>query len=496
MDTTIVAGSWLAVPTWHGFNGNAWIFRSSQAQESRIDQGIWRLGDPVGLWLCQNRYDSPELEAWEVLEPLSWHSYISGNSLENARVTSPQQKGQFLSVTLPLTIQEPGIFLQRGRVVGWSFGSDMEHGFMWNGPEGKALRPEIGIAEFYNQTFSNVQEAQFSRALALSDGRPAQERLEALAQGFRLMPRLNEEDKPFHLHAESALNKMQKLASDLIQNGFTQEVIDILDEQIILETADLKLLRLMTQAIAKATDTRKALEYFDRLKRIQIDTERIRAREMDIIQLQLCKDWIREATDKDQPVNGWVAFEAAKKIFPQEPELQLLGAELALSERDWHRAESLLNEGSYPQSLRNRAQNLEVLITEGKRDEGVVQIRFSPGQNQIPVEAYLHGKLKQKFMIDTGASLVTIPYETAEALGFQLDDSTPLVQVSTASGVGLAYEVTLDSIEIKGFRVRHVKAIILDIPAEPGLGLLGNSFLKHFHVEIDQKKGILRLKER
>ena len=99
-------------------------------------------------------------------------------------------------------------------------------------------------------------------------------------------------------------------------------------------------------------------------------------------------------------------------------------------------------------------------------------------------------------MIDTGATMVTIPYETAEALGFQLNDSTPLVQVATASGVGLAYELTLDAIEIKGLRVRHIKAIVLDLPSDPEVGLLGNSFLKHFHVEIDQQRGILRLKER
>ena len=367
MDTAVVAGSWIAVPTWRGFNGNAWIFQSRRTQESRIEHGIWRLGDPVGLWRCQDRYESPELAAWQVHEPLSWHSYISGNSVENVRVTSPQPKGPFLSVTLPLTIQEPGIFFQHGRVVGWSFGSDMKYGFMWNGPDGKALKPEIEIADFYNQTFSNVQEAQFSRALAFGDEIPAQERLEALAQGFRLLPRLDEDDKPFQLRADSALNRMQKLASDLMQNGFTQDVIDILDEQIILETADLKLLRLLTQAIAQTTDYRQALEYFDRIKRIQIDTERIQARELDTVQLQLCKDWIREAIDEGQPVNGWLAFEDAKKVFPHEPELQLLGAELALSERDWSRAESLLKEGSYPQNLRNRAQNLEVLDHRGKK---------------------------------------------------------------------------------------------------------------------------------
>ena len=174
---------------------------------------------------------------------------------------------------------------------------------MWNGPAGKELEPELGITDFYNQTFSNVQEAQFSRAIALSMDSPLQERLEALAQGFRLLPRLDEEDKPFQLQPDYALDRMRKYASELMQNGFAQEVLDILDEQIVLETADLRLLRLTTQALATTTDYRKALEYFDRLKHIQIETERILPRELDLIQLQLCKEWIRESIDNERAVN-------------------------------------------------------------------------------------------------------------------------------------------------------------------------------------------------
>jgi len=496
METAVVAGNWSAVPTWLGFNSHAWIFRTPQAIEGRIDKGIWRLGDPVGLWQCQSVYDSPELEAWQALKPLKWHSYVSGNSLMNVRVSAPQTEGQFLRVKPPQSIKEPGVFLQEGRVVGWTFGMAMKHGFMWNGKRGKDLKAEVEITEFYNQTFSNVQEAQFSQALALSVDSPAQERLEAFAQGFRMLPRLDEEDKPVHLYPASALKRMQSLAAGLIQTGSAHDVVDVLDEQIILEAADLELLGFSTQAIAKTRDIHMALAHFNRIKRIHIDTERILAEQLDRLLVNLCKNWIREASDQDHPENGWIAFDAAKKVSSDDPELRLLGSELALKGRDWDRAEDLLKEGSYPLSLRDRAQNLEVLITEGRRDEDVVQIRFLSGQNQIPIEAFLSGKLKQKFLLDTGASLVSIPSATAEALGIRLDDSATLVPVSTASGMGLAYEVSIASIEIKGLRVHNVKAIVLDIPSDPELGLLGNSFLKHFQVEIDQQRGILRLKVR
>lgn len=493
MEVSVVARHWIAVPTWRGFNGNSWIFRDWESGESRILEGIWRLGDPVGMWQCQNNYPGPELAAWKKNTPLSWHSSVSGNSIEYIKVSDPEKKGLFLSVVLQMRIQEPGVFLQGGRVVGWTFGSDMERGFMWNGPPGKDLKPELTVDDFYDQTFANFQEAQFSRALSLKVGTPAKERLGAIVEGFRQMPQLEAEDKPLQLHPISIRQQMQSLALVLLQQGKAQDMLDILDEEIILETADTELLSLTVQAHAEIQDIRKALDYLNRIKRIQIETERASPRELELLQLEVCKKWISASLEAGGTVNGWIAYESARKISPDDPELRLLGTELAITEKDWGKAENLLHSGSFPQDLKVRAQNLEGLLIEGQSENDMVQIRFLPGQDLIPVEAFLEGKMKQKFLIDTGASMVSIPSATADALGIRRDDRTPVVPVTTASGQGLAYEVTLDRIEIKSLRVRQVKAIVLDLPGNPEVGLLGNNFLKHFHVEIDQKKGILRL---
>ena len=64
------------------------------------------------------------------------------------------------------------------------------------------------------------------------------------------------------------------------------------------------------------------------------------------------------------------------------------------------------------------------------------------------------------------------------------------------SGYMLAYEVSINQMEIKGQRVHNIQAMVIDMPGMPGIGLLGQSFLKHFQVEIDTKKGILRLEKR
>jgi predicted aspartyl protease len=60
----------------------------------------------------------------------------------------------------------------------------------------------------------------------------------------------------------------------------------------------------------------------------------------------------------------------------------------------------------------------------------------------------------------------------------------------------LAYEVTLDSLEIGGLRADNIVALIIDLPGTPSIGLLGNNFLNLFNVEIDNENGILRLSPR
>jgi clan AA aspartic protease (TIGR02281 family) len=111
----------------------------------------------------------------------------------------------------------------------------------------------------------------------------------------------------------------------------------------------------------------------------------------------------------------------------------------------------------------------------------------------IPVDAFLNGSYLQKFEIDTGASICTIPTSAVEALGITIDESTPVRALAGVSGEGTAYEVTIDSIEVQGSSVNGVKALVIDLPTMPDHGLLGLNFLHNFRVEIDKKKGLLRL---
>jgi aspartyl protease family protein len=81
-----------------------------------------------------------------------------------------------------------------------------------------------------------------------------------------------------------------------------------------------------------------------------------------------------------------------------------------------------------------------------------------------------------KLLIDTGASMVLIPYEEAAAIGVDLDALDFSVPVTTANGRSAVAPVQLSSVKIGPIAVFDVSAAV----AQPGrlkTGLLGMSFL-------------------
>ena len=94
-----------------------------------------------------------------------------------------------------------------------------------------------------------------------------------------------------------------------------------------------------------------------------------------------------------------------------------------------------------------------------------------------------------QFLVDTGATSVTLSKEDAQNLGVRLD-RTKAVNVSTAGGRVVGYRVVLNQVKVGGLKASYVDAIVL----ESGFGgeiLLGMSFLKH--VKMRDEKGFLIL---
>lgn len=101
-------------------------------------------------------------------------------------------------------------------------------------------------------------------------------------------------------------------------------------------------------------------------------------------------------------------------------------------------------------------------------------------------------KQATRFLVDTGATFVTLSGKKARALGIDYKAGQP-AQAQTASAVVRAWQVKLKTVSIGGILVRDVDAIVIpgDQPFEV---LLGNSFLRH--TSIHRAGQVLEIKKR
>ena len=107
-------------------------------------------------------------------------------------------------------------------------------------------------------------------------------------------------------------------------------------------------------------------------------------------------------------------------------------------------------------------------------------------------EVILNERIKQYFMVDTGASFTNISREAARELGITIDESTPIIPIATASSVIFNPLVTLRSIRVGQAEVENVDVLVHDLPGRSA-GLLGNSFLSKFRVVLDSVNGKMTL---
>jgi predicted aspartyl protease len=123
------------------------------------------------------------------------------------------------------------------------------------------------------------------------------------------------------------------------------------------------------------------------------------------------------------------------------------------------------------------------------------QLKFNPRSSSIILDTYLEGKiiLHTKFVLDTGASFVVLPWWIATGLGLKIDPKN-LTITTTASSVENVPLTSIPKVTVLGKTVNNVQCIVQDLPPEAGVdGLLGLSYLRNFHLSLDFNKGILRL---
>ena len=102
--------------------------------------------------------------------------------------------------------------------------------------------------------------------------------------------------------------------------------------------------------------------------------------------------------------------------------------------------------------------------------------------------------VRQKMVLDTGATYTLIPWDIAETLGYDPAYSNRKVNITTASGTEKVPLISVSRISVLGKEARDIPCIVHDLPETSHVdGLLGLSFLKRFKLSIDFRAGILEL---
>jgi clan AA aspartic protease (TIGR02281 family) len=121
---------------------------------------------------------------------------------------------------------------------------------------------------------------------------------------------------------------------------------------------------------------------------------------------------------------------------------------------------------------------------------GVIEIPFVRVGTLMRVEALVNDVGRVPFLIDTGASGVSLPSVYASQLGIHVASDGPHVAVSTANGVVARPLVTLDSVQVSGARVEH---LVATVNPDMEIGLLGGTFFNNYVYSVDAARGVITL---
>ena len=489
----ILDTGWIALPMSLSLGGYHWHLWTDRSRNVSIEGGVFRDLDQIGLW--QTRLPppatGPRLAPWNEAVSLNWHALHADDSVKEISLKGCLEQGYFIRCDIPAGVSGPGVFFQDDIAVGWTFETGADGAFLWNGLSGADLLTEVRVDDHYRGTFAESREEKWLLALAEGE-RDNLRRLEALIDAYRYPRKLTDRQLPPNLDPVRIVALLQDLLADLTAAGYGSEVVNRFDRQILVEIDDPDLVIQVAELTGQIYGNEAAIDTIEWVKGYLNQTSAERGRLNRIhrdFYIRLLGDLAMQA--------DWASaaqrLSAALTEFPDDPQLHLFEIRLALANGNWNEAERLLTTRIYPESVSGLVLELQSEIDRQKASDGKILVRFRPGSRNIRVTAELNGELSQPFLIDTGASMVTVPRATARRLGIPFGGNSTIRTVYTAGGPVTAHEVTIDEINLDGWRVRQVAALVLDIPGQSDVGLLGLNYLSRFDMDLQMDKGLLTL---
>ena len=148
-------------------------------------------------------------------------------------------------------------------------------------------------------------------------------------------------------------------------------------------------------------------------------------------------------------------------------------------------------------SVKIKAQLARLQRAGGCKDrasEGRAEIPFHPAAGVIRAKVEING-VEGDFLVDTGASLVTVTRDFGRRLSLSGGERSLLVK--SAAGIHTAHAAVADSVRLGGVEARRVEVAVMDEMLDDELdGVLGLSFLSRFKTEIDWDAARLTIEAR
>ena len=118
---------------------------------------------------------------------------------------------------------------------------------------------------------------------------------------------------------------------------------------------------------------------------------------------------------------------------------------------------------------------------------------YAGGGNLWQVFVTINGKEPpMPISIDTGASMISLPYKDAQAVGLTPTSQTRQITVSLADGRKIpAYEMKADSVRVGKFTVKDVRCGVMTPDCTEAMPLLGLSFFNNLNYKIHKTRGLL-----
>ena len=122
---------------------------------------------------------------------------------------------------------------------------------------------------------------------------------------------------------------------------------------------------------------------------------------------------------------------------------------------------------------------------------GAIDLRRGPG-GLWHVTVMFNSKFPQEMAIDTGASVIALPWDTAVDVGLTPDSDDPKILVQVADGrLVEARRVVAETVRVGKFTAKDVECSVMPPGLSGSTPLLGLSFLRNFDFRIDSGKGQL-----